>query len=440
MVIGLRLRFFFFLLVILIFTAFGMSFFLFYFSRIEKLELIDGQLREASLVLINSDFADLKRINFAEAEDMISDELGEKRVGKFFIVRNNQGDVVFESGGSDALPFEIPSSPTWITIERDKTFVRILNLQVPRRSDRTLQVGMLLDQGILSWLRFDWTFWRYVALLLAGIGVLSFFGSRMLVRPIQRLSDYVETASSQIGHAQEFKLQLPEVLSRMRHSRVPDFFAKLVEKIERLLAEVEKRHHLTKRWSFHLAHELKTPMTRIQQNLDAQDNAAAAVELRRMADLIHSFLNWAEVDNLLRPKFLHANRLAAEAQKARQRLGLTDSTDLRIETDRTVFASPLHLEQSLQNLLMNADKYRSPGSKILVRVNAKEISISNESESDLAPVLKRLGEPFNKGDGESRERHGLGIAYVISVCQIYGWSFSIHQNEARLVTARLQFE
>jgi signal transduction histidine kinase len=54
--------------------------------------------------------------------------------------------------------------------------------------------------------------------------------------------------------------------------------------------------------------------------------------------------------------------------------------------------------------------------------------VINRGVGFLPEVLARVGQPFNKGVGSEKTGHGLGLAWVKSICRINGWKFEIQQE------------
>lgn len=413
------------------------------FFREERINLVDEQLREAALVLVNSDFADLRKINYEEADQIISEELNEKRIGKFVVVRNSAGEIVFHTANYELLPVDPPTSPSWVSVRSPPYFVRVLNLQLPRRSDRTLQVGAILDSAFVEWTHFDSRFWIYLAGLLLVIGVVAYFSAAFLISPVRKLSGFVRHARDHLDEA-DLGHRLPPGMDRAAgEGGGGDFFQSLVGDILRLVEEVQRRHRITKQWSYQLAHELKTPLTIAMAKVDrtqAPEKPELRRDLERIDLLIRNFLDWAETDNLLRPRDLHANRVGKTLDELLRGLEIAEGeVTVTGDVDALVFASPSHLEQLLGNLVSNAQKYRRPGGAIEIRLAPDSIEIFNEGPPVPERVLSRIGHPFNStGEAKSADSHGLGLAWVTSICKVYGWTFRLSNTEAG-VSARVGF-
>ncbi|MES2855583.1 MAG: hypothetical protein V4692_06960, partial [Bdellovibrionota bacterium] len=168
------------------------------FLKRERLSLIDQQVRGTAVALLDSDLASPANINIRRAERTISEELGENRIGKFFIIRNGNGDVLFDSTTTELLKIpRVPQNPQWVTIEEKGKYIRILNLALPSIPDRTLQVGIVIDQDILSPSYFSTTSVGFIAIALSLGLIVAWLLASFLVRPISVLADFISDSAKE---------------------------------------------------------------------------------------------------------------------------------------------------------------------------------------------------------------------------------------------------
>ncbi|UXR63390.1 ATP-binding protein [Bdellovibrio bacteriovorus] len=110
-----------------------------------------------------------------------------------------------------------------------------------------------------------------------------------------------------------------------------------------------------------------------------------------------------------------------------------------VSTDFQILSNPLHLEQVIENLVVNALKHTSD----LVSITVKDSVIEVQDQGDGIPaeVVERLGTPFNRGPHRSgREKgSGLGLAWVQSVVVLYSWNFELRSSAGRGACAVLKF-
>lgn len=407
------------------------------FLKQERLELIDQQVRETAAALVDSELGSLKQINFDYADEIISEELGESRIGKFFVIRNQKDEIIFESASAKLLPIpSIPRAPQWVQITAKGKYVRILNLQLPRVPDRTLQVGLVLDEHIVNpeYLSKS-TFIFIVTILVIGLAV-SWLSTSFLLRPITDLEGFL----SSLNEKSKYQTKLPGVPAGLNGGRVPpnDEFKRMVTVLDNLISRVNKNYELSRLWAYQMAHELKTPLSILKlqieksekkYGIESTDIELITTEEQKISDTINSFLAWAELENSSMQQHLFVNKINDTLNALVQRL-FKDSERpvlLRLNENFNVVSNPQHLEQLLLNLLSNANNYSPAGSPIEIESRGRSLTIRDMGKGLPEEVVTRLGEPFNKGNDNSG--HGLGLAWVKSICRMYDWDLQISSSQ-----------
>lgn len=444
-VTGLRSRFFAIILGVLTIVSAGTVGFHSLFLYQERMAHIDQQVRETAAALIDSELGDLRRIDFEHADQIISDELGENRIGKFFIIRNQAGATIFESTSAKVLPIaEVPRHPQWLTIEGKGQFIRVLNLGLPRVPDRTLQVGLVIDEALLEPRYLSRKSLVFIGSVVSLGLLVSWFLTSTLLRPIRKLEGFISEAAAKSSTTGT----LPAIPAEIKGRRVDnsrDEFQRLLAGLDRLIERINRNHKLSRFWTYQMAHELKTPLAIIGVELEkgtqtgtiAPETANAIEhETRRISNTVNSFLSWAELENSERPRDLYANRVGKIALEAHERLRHAGTDRLRcaVERDFYVLANPQHLEQAIMNLVVNALAYSPESEPVEIRVDDSSLTVTDRGRGIPQSVLDRMGEPFNRG-GESSlgatsinnltKSHGLGLAWVRSLARIYGWRFDL---------------
>lgn len=418
------------------------------FLRQERIRLIDQQVRETATALLDSEFAELKRTEFARAEEIISEELGESRIGKFFVVRNDAGDVIFQSSSAHVLALEqIAREPQWVTMEDEEQYIRVLNLKLPRIPGRTLQVGLVIDRELLSPSYLSAPFLMFIGTTISLGLLVAWFLTSTLLKPIHALADFVEETAISASRAKELPM-LPEKLrARKKGLKSGDEFHKLLAGLEFLIGKINKGYQLSRFWSYQMAHELKTPMAIVEAEIEnarrggkIDEVVATSIqsEILQVSETISSFLAWAEVENSKGHKNLFAIRASKLVANQVRRFGGAGAGRLVIDvrSDFYILSSLQQAEQLLQNLIANALVYSPPDTPIQVVVLDHKIRIADEGPGIPFPVLARLGEPFNKGEALSGTKsggHGLGLAFVQSVAKLHNWELNIQSNRSGTV-------
>lgn len=413
-----------------------------YFLREGKLELIDQQVRSTASILMNSELVELKAIEIDRVESILNDELGESQIGKFFVIRNAKGELLYESPSVKSLPVEtFAMQPQWIAIERNGQYIRILNLNLPSAADRTLQVGLVVGEDFI---RSRFLEGNYVAfrVMIFALGLLvAWFLTSTLMRPISQLAVFVSQTATNPMYRMELP-SLPEQLRRLlpKSPDSADEMHRLLRGFDALIARINREYRISRFWSFQMAHELKTPMalmeaqiTEAGQNkeISAHVSKTLLTEIFAMSETITSFLTWAEVENSpSQQNRTFANRASAVALDLRSRLqtNFPDRMRVVVVEDFYVLANPQHLEQVVNNLVVNALTYSPEDKPVTVELRGNRLRVLDQGKGIEKAVVERMGEPFNKGDMSPaglRRGSGLGLALVHSVCNMYGWKIAV---------------
>ena len=95
---------------------------------------------------------------------------------------------------------------------------------------------------------------------------------------------------------------------------------------------------------------------------------------------------------------------------------------VRIEDDRPVLADPYRLEQMLENLVSNAEKYGAPPLAVRVRGLGDRICIDVEDSGPGVPLdfRERLFDEFSRAEGSEVPGTGLGLFVVRCLAEAQG--------------------
>jgi signal transduction histidine kinase len=397
----------------------------------EKEYFINQQVREVAEALIDSQQGDLRKINFEDANAIVSEELGNSPINKFFIIQDEKGTPIFKSTEAKLLPIPIPKDKLWFETIIAGKYIRALNLQIPRFPDRSLQVGIVTDEAYVQIQFLSKTSFLFsVTVLILGL-LVSFFSTSYLLRPLANLDVFLQ----KISKSSENKVVLPNLPSALFNNQSAsskDEFERVLMGLNLLISKVNKNYEFSRLWSYQMAHELKTPLSTLQmeieklhydKNVPLHDTQEMTRELMTVADTINSFLGWAEIENSPQQKNLFMNYLSDVIGEI---IEAVPEYKKRIEVQSAesalIPACPAHLKHLLQNLISNAIKHSGSNSKINIKILNNELLIEDEGPGLDQAVLDRLGEPFNRGDSsEKLGGHGLGLAWVMSICRHYGW-------------------
>ena len=273
-----------------------------------------------------------------------------------------------------------------------------------------------------------------------------------------------------VGGAFAFRHALEQRIAGIRHTivgieagdlgrRIPispqeDEFARLNREINGMLDRLEQLMDGVRHVSNTIAHDLRTPLTRILLGLRAAEThpgsdrtealRSAASEIEELARVFDKLLSIAEVESGARRQRFGAVALdalvadtiefyepVAEAQDAR--LTLDASSGLQVMGDRDLLAG------ALANLLDNALKYGGDGTTVAVRLCREDHHIRLEVTDDGPGVpqeaLARLGQRFFRAHRSELPGVGLGLASVAAVAGLHGGTLAVENARPGLRVA-----
>lgn len=286
-----------------------------------------------------------------------------------------------------------------------------------------------------------------VALAIMGLGALViWFGiGRNALKRIDRMS-----AASQ-------KIMAGDLSQRLPVGRSGDEFDRLSDSLNAMLGRIEKLNEGLRQVSDNIAHDLKTPLTRLR-NKAADAIAEDSDDLRRAA--LEGII--AESDQLIRTfnallmiSRVEAGSIAAEMtevdlsvisadsaelyEPAAEEAGLTLTTE--IAANLKVNGNRELIGQAIFNLLDNAIKYAAEGSgppQIGVRLETADgaVRLSVCDNGPGVPAEKR-GEVTKRfvrlDESRSKPGTGLGLSLVEAVMELHGGTLELSAtDEARV--------
>ncbi len=219
-----------------------------------------------------------------------------------------------------------------------------------------------------------------------------------------------------------------------------DEFARLDRDINAMLDRLEQSMDGVRHVSNTIAHNLRTPLTRILLHLRSAERAGpqqqsealrfAARELAELGAVFDKLLHIAEVESGTRRQGfapVAMNALTADvlelyeplAEERRARLTFSSSGDPVAAGDPDLLAS------AVANLVDNALKYTSTDGQARITVRAArrddkvEVSVRDNGIGVAAEDLSRIGTRFYRTD-RSRPGYGLGLASVQAIVRMHG--------------------
>jgi two-component system, OmpR family, sensor histidine kinase RstB len=228
-------------------------------------------------------------------------------------------------------------------------------------------------------------------------------------------------------------------------------FNQMADRVEELLAGQQQLVQA-------VAHEIRTPIARVQFQLEmmelAQDDAERqrrATELRdeldELDEMVGELLVFSRYDRgttgLSMEAIDIADAVEQQVRRAAERYPEIDVSLDGIDDGTTVVAHHRSFHRVLQNLVANALRYAEH--RVVIRVQAKpdgalELQVEDDGPGIPEPDRERIFEPFARVD-DSRNRGtggvGLGLAIVHRILEAHGGDVFVEAGEgggARFVT------
>jgi signal transduction histidine kinase len=252
-----------------------------------------------------------------------------------------------------------------------------------------------------------------------------------------------------------------EVIAGDLSHRIPsdptgDDIEALVEKLNRMLDELEKLVEGVRRVSDNIAHDLRTPLTRLRNRLESLRQSECVDEARR--ELVDRAI--AEADRLLAT--FGALLRIARIESGQHRSGLAPvnlstlvedvselyeplieerGSELRANVDPQVFVDGDRdlLFQALANLVDNALKHTPHGGRITLSLRPVEdhvdLVVADDGPGIPLPEREKVFQRFYRLDSSrSTAGAGLGLSLVAAVVELHHGQVRLEDNEPGLRT------
>lgn len=281
-----------------------------------------------------------------------------------------------------------------------------------------------------------------LAALLAAVG--GWLLSARALRPVRRLTQMAEAVTAQ-GLDQ-----------RLAAAGEDLEFARLIEVFNGMLERLEKSFQQATRFSADAAHELKTPLTILQGELEEAIQEAEAgsrqqqvygellAEVQRLKTISRKLLllSLADAGRLelnLQPLNLSAAVEALQEDTEVLAPGLT--IEAKVQPDVWVQADAALLGQVLQNLANNAIKYNYPGGTVRFQLRRQE-EIAQFTVSNTGPAIptddqQKVFQRFyrvNKARDRGVDGIGLGLSLAREIVRAHGGNLALVSSTQELTT------
>jgi signal transduction histidine kinase len=318
----------------------------------------------------------------------------------------------------------VPREPGWRegTIRRaDGTEAPVLMLAAPLPGGGALVVGRdleavrALEQRLLGG-----AVWVGGAVLLLGL-----LGGLLIGRGVARRAAGMEAALAAV--------QAGDLGRRLAVRPAGDEFDRLAARINATLDRLQALMAALREVTDDIAHDLRTPLTRLRQRLDAaaaapsaEAIAAAQAEADGLLEIFAALLRIAQVESgTQRAGFTRvdlsaiaesvAEVYAPAAEERGQRLAAEIAPGVTIEGD------PALLTQMLANIVENAVRHGREGGRVTIALTPREVTVTDDGPGIPEAERERVFRRFHRLDSaRSTPGSGLGLALVRAVATLHG--------------------
>jgi signal transduction histidine kinase len=353
----------------------------------------------------------------------------------------SQNVFVYHSaqGGNTAYGFalKLPGEPSVVTERSNQMIMAVmLNPKTKEKIGRVeLSEGPAYGSAILASVARGWVFSSAIAVLLAAL--MGWYISRRISAPLLVLTD----ATAHMTHGD---------LSSRADVKSRDEFGQLARSFNEMAAQVEQTVSTLREFVADAAHELHTPLTALQANLELareEKNAAARTrylsraqeQSRRLEALVQSLLDLSRIEAAeSRSNFATVDliQLAREVgEQFASRAEQADRSFMTIIPDESVSVqgNETQLRQILINLLENALKFTPVKGSISLKMEhaSDQVTLTvSDSGIGIPPEdLPHLFERFHRGRNASEyPGNGLGLAIVKAIVSAHEGTVAVESR------------
>lgn len=319
-------------------------------------------------------------------------------------------------------PKKGPITAPFLIVTHDPSLYWV-GVRVPVRSpgvtERERGTLFIRSNGLFtSGFFFDWRPWIVAAAVILTTALICWLP---LLRGITRTIHQLTEATARVARG-EFDVRV-ETGRR-------DELGRLGESIHQMANQLEAYVHGQKRFLRDAAHELRSPLARMQMAaaiLERKSDESAAPyladlkeEIDLMSGLTTQLLSLARAESKPDPAALGPVNLREVAERA-TRTELTTGADVRVEVDpaHTVIAESDALYRSLSNLVRNAIRYAGSAGPITVSSSASRhevaILVADRGPGIPESAMAKVFTPFFRlEDARDRQTGGTGLGMAIA--------------------------
>lgn len=226
--------------------------------------------------------------------------------------------------------------------------------------------------------------------------------------------------------------------ARINPARNRDDMDDLARRIDETTAHLDRLMQQTRGFSVNIAHDLKTPLTRLRLRLetaltaeattgDSLDQIGAALEQTdKVIAIFDAFLRIAKLESGAAKTSFATVSLADIVDDIRDAYGpvIEDAgRDMEIDLDESakIIGDRVLLIQMVANMIENALRYTPPGSDLRLVAKDRELGLVDQGPGIPPEQYEQVLQPlFRLDKSRTTEGAGLGLALVKTIAELHG--------------------
>jgi two-component system OmpR family sensor kinase len=340
------------------------------------------------------------------------------------------GSVVYISGNGVVLP---QTAAGFRTLSADGQDWRIFTLN---ERDKTIAVAAPVN------IRSDRATSMALRILVPVLATIPLYGLLIWLIVGEGMRPLVQIAAA-------IRRRAPSSLEPLPQAGLPEEVAPMVSELNALLGRLREALEKQKRFTGDAAHELRSPLTALQMQLDRLERARSPEEsrearanlragMRRAGRLVEQLLTMARIDpEAAGESFAELDLAALAAQVAAELEPLAEAKRLQLRLEHMdpahVRGQPQALYTLVRNVLDNAIRYTPTAGSVSISVRAEKNGILfqvDDTGPGIAPEERaRVFDRFYRLPGSDAEGSGLGLAIVREIARTHGAEVSLGESD-----------
>lgn len=333
----------------------------------------------------------------------------------------------------------LPDGVLEVTVPRQAGSTRLLDWQAPVVVEQRIDLGQILSAADNAGLQFVESVQQSASIAIGIAGLVAVILGTWLFRHITRPMGELRLAAQKLAEG-NLAVRIPV--------RKPDEVGRVAMAFNHMAGQIEQQEGLRQQMVADVAHELRTPLSVMQGNLEAMMDGLITPDETELAELHDEVLRLSRlVEDLRLLSLADAGELALEREKVdagelvetvvRRLTPLAKSEGVALSGE--IGPAPMiipgdrgKLQQALVNLVDNGIRYTPPGGSVRVRAqrqNGTVYLVVTDQGPGIDPAdLPYVFERFWRGS-KSRSRDeggsGLGLSIVKQIAALHGGQVSV---------------